>query len=631
MPKRFLRKIIPLLLSLLLLFAASGFSAADGEMPLFGDVDGDGEVTTHDAAAIIGHLKRAKLLDAAALTRADVDGDGAVTERDTEMILALLGSKATFVSTFASFSFLLTSDMHGAAWDSISTDEEGRSTAMNVAACVTALRENEPDLLLFDAGGSLFGSAIADDYRANTQKKYGPITALFMEMQYDAILLGDEAIAYPSQTIRHEVNPLLDNGIPVLGANLRRTDPTVFDAEDALWNDLVPYVICEAPQGEGEPPLRVAVIGMTDPSLWTYDDEILPADPIESFLRIKEDLRTKADFTLLLYHGYIETDVTANKVYSLRDFVQRTEGIDLVVAAHGENDSVRSERNASGTEVPIISLAGGTETVTRISVSLRKYGRPAICVREIDAGAYVPNNLIREMIRPYAIPLSVLLDQTVAAVETAVEAYDENDRFSSSDNMELLHEMQLYAAKKWIAENGLDLPHSVISVAYPYVKIDGFREGYVSYGDLCRMRTETPRYTLMLIRGSELRAWLTAYAEKISSSDNVYSLYGLNYILNTLNPDVPLGYLENEYGISVEDDEVFTLVLAESFDDDSILRPYLDESWLPYEDRVLDGFTLPTPERTQTADQNPVVNAMCAYLEKVGTLRLSHRFRWILI
>ncbi len=631
MTKRFLRKIMPLLLSLLLLIAASDFSVAENDDPLFGDVDGDGVITYQDAEAIVGHLNRTHLLDAVALTRADVDGDGTVTERDAEVIRSLLGSQAVFVSTFASFSFLLTSDMHGAAWDSISKDGEGRSTAMNVAACVMALRESEPDLLLFDAGGSLLGSAIADDYRAHTTKKYGPITALFMEMQYDAILLGDEAITYPSQTIRHEVNPLLDSGIPVLGANLRRTDPTVFDAENALWNDLVPYAICEVPQGEGKSPLRVAVIGMTDPSLWTYEDEILPADPIESYLRIQEDLRTKADFTLLLYHGYTETDITAKKVYSLRDFVQRTEGIDLIVAAHGENRSVRAERNASGTEVPIISLTGGTETVTRISVSLRKYGRPAISVHEIDADAYAPNNLIREMIRPYAIPLSVLLDQTVAAVETAVEAYDGNDRFSSSDNMELLHEMQLYAAEKWIEENGLDFPHSVISVAYPYIKIDGFREGYVSYGDLCRMRTETPHYTLMLVRGSELRAWLTAYSEAILTSDNVYSLYGLNYILNTLNPDAPLGYLENEYGISVEDDEVFTLLLAESPDDDPILRPYLDESWLPYEDRVLDGFTLPTPERTQTAEQNPVVNAICAYLEKVGSLRLSHRFRWILL
>ena len=55
MSNRILRNGILMLFSLLLLFAASGFSAAE-EAPVFGDADGDGSVTIADATTLIDYL-----------------------------------------------------------------------------------------------------------------------------------------------------------------------------------------------------------------------------------------------------------------------------------------------------------------------------------------------------------------------------------------------------------------------------------------------------------------------------------------------------------------------------------------------------------------------------------------------
>ena len=625
--KRLLKTGTLLLLSILLLFAGS-YTVADEV--LFGDVDGDGMITAQDASCITRHLTGFRLLNAAELTRADVDGDGAVTERDASLILSTFNVSEHLVPATQSFSMLVTADMRGFAWDPSETETHSTSTVMNVAACTMALRKTDPDLLLIDAGGSLLGSSISDDYASKTDRMYGPVTALFTNMQYSAVVLGDEAMSYPSQTVRKEVNELLLKKIPVIGANLRKADPTIFDPSDVLWNDLVPYVIKEIPQGDGKNPMRLAIIGMTQPDLCPSDDEVLPASPIEVYAKLRKQLKNQVDYTVLFYHGNIESDALGQGSYALRDFIKKTDSIDLVVASHSGDESTRSELNASGKEIPIVSLRGGTEVVTKISVSLRREGRPAVLVKTIETKDYMPDDTIRKVVKPYVSAFSGLMDGVVCRVEGRIEGY-EPDVLASTDNMEITHEMQIYAARRFIEDNGLDMPHHIVSIAYPYLPFDGYREGTLRYRELFGLHPKTPEYTIMLIRGIELKQWLSAYSRKIMNEKNVYSLYGLSYLLNTLNPDTPVGYLEHSSGIDVENDEVFTLILAVNPEDDFVLRPYLDETWLPYEDRVIENVTLPEPKGFEPLKDNPVADALIAYFESVGVVKLQHLYTWVLI
>ncbi len=629
--KQIVRKGILLLLAVLLMLSAGSFAAAD--TVVFGDADGNGKLTAQDASAISRHLAGFRMLDAAALTRADLDGDGEVTERDASMILNAFMTDEPLTSAAASFSFLVTSGLSGNAWDPAAKDQTAACTAMNVAACVDALREQEPGLLLLDAGGSIFGSAIADEYTQKTEKNCGPITSLFIRMKYDAVLLGDEAMSYPSQTVRREVNELLYRKIPVLGANLLKADPTIFDPAGVLWNDLVPYLIFEIPQGEeedGKEPLRVAVIGMTQPDLCASEDEVLPADPLETYAKLRKELKGMADYTVLLYHGNVEVDTQRTESYSLRDFLKRTDSVDLVLVSHANGTGVRSERNAAGVEIPIVPLKGGVETVTRVDVSLREKGRPAVLVKEIDTRAFTPDAATQKTIKPYVSAFSGMMDAVVCTLAERIDATDPK-ALSSSDTMDLVHEMQLYAAKCWIEYEELDLPGSVVSVAYPYIETATLREGALTYRDLCAMKTEMPHYRLLLVRGSELRTWLNRYAGTIMEDDTVYSLYGLSYMLNTMNEVPQLGFLEHSSGVAVEDDEVFLLVLAEKTEGDSGLLDCIDSDWMPYEDRLIGGLPLPEPWYLKTLGKDPLVDALAAFLEDVGTLRLENLYHWIVI
>lgn len=628
--KHFVRKGILLLLAVLLSMTA-GSAAASDETVVFGDADGDGQVTAQDASCISRHLSRFKMMDAAALSRADYDGDGKVTENDASLILSSFLYTDYQVRVTKTFSMIVTSDLMGNAWDPMATEEEPGCTAMNTAACVTALRKAEPELILLDAGGSLLGSSIADDYQTRTERKYGPITTLFLKMGYDAVLLGDEAMSYSSQAVRREVNALIDRKIPVIGANLQKSDPTIFDPKGVLWNELVPYVILEVPQdSKGElPPARVAVIGMTDPRIAPSDDEILPTDPLDTYAMIRKELKEKVDYTVLLYHGNAEVDASAPDSYPLRDMLKKTDSIDLVLCAHGDAFSVRSERNYHGVEIPIVTLPGGAENITRVNVALRENGHPGISVGIIDTKAYESDDSILRAIKPYVSSVSGVMDAVVCTVGERIAPYTKGT-LGSTQLTDLIHEMQIWFAEQWIYEDDLDLPHTVVSIAYPYMT-EGLKEGQLTYRDICRLEKDTPQYTMMLVRGSELRAWLSAYAGTIMNGDDVYSLYGLNYLLNTLNPEAPIGFLEHPSGLAVDDDEVFTLILAERKDEDSTIRPYLDESWMSYETRVISDFTLPTPKRLNGIGDDPLADAMTAYLETAKTLQMKHASTWLII
>ncbi len=628
--QQIVRKGILLLLSVLLFLPAASVAAAD-DVVVFGDADGDGEVTAQDASCISRHLSRFKMMDAAALSRADYDGDGKVTENDASMILSSFLYTDFQVRATKSFSMLVTSDIMGNAWDPMETESEPGCTAMNTAACVAALCKAEPELILLDAGGSLLGSSVADDYQIRTDRMYGPITTLFLKMGYDAVLLGDEAMSYPSQALRREVNALIEHKIPVLGANLQKSDPTIFDTKGVLWNELLPYVILEIPQDEkGElPPARVAVIGMTDPGIAPSDDEILPTDPLDTYAKLRKELKDQVDYTVLMYHGSTEVDASGADSYPLRDMLKKTDSIDLVLCAHGSAFAVRSERNYHGVEIPIVTLPGGAENITRVNVSLRENGRPGISVGLIDTKAYEPDDSIRRAIKPYVSSVSAVMDAVVCTVRERIAPYAKGT-LGSSDLTDLIHEMQIWFAQQWIYEDDIDLPHSVVSIAYPYITT-GLKEGQITYRDICRMNKEMPRYTLMLVRGGELRAWLTAYAGTVMNGEEVYSLYGLNYLINTLNPDAPIGFLEHPSGLAVDDDEVFTLILAEQKEENSTIRPYLDESWMPYDARIIADFTLPKPKRLNGIGDDPLTDAMTAFLEISKTLQLKHISTWMII
>lgn len=619
------KRILQTLILVILLLGLTG-SVSVADTLHIGDVNGDGSVTAEDAGCVTRHLSEMQKLDVLARTRADLNGDGRITEMDASLIMSAASDRGSSRNERYG-SMLVTADMKGAAWSAQREGEETPCCALNLFSYVAAAKAKDPNLLLLDAGGSLLGSAVSDEYVTHTTKLVGPMTALFADAGYSAVLLGEEALTYSSSTIRNEMNALTDSGAKVLGANLVKKNTAA--GARVPWNGILPYTIIEVPQAEAEP-LSIGVIGFVAPDLAAGDDEIAAFDPRLCYDEIKTKLYGVCDVVILLYHGNAESDESRSDAYSLRGLLQQTSGIDLVFAAHGAGSGVRSERNVIGKEVPIVSLPEGTESITQCDVVVRDNGAPAFAVHTIDVRGYAPIEEQKRMVAPYASAISDMMDAVVCVLDEPIEPFSP-DALVPTDGMELIHEMQEWCAKTWIEENGLDLPGDVLSIAYSYLGTDGFSAGKLRYGELCAHHAELPRYTLLLVRGKELKAWLTAYAETITSERTVFSLHGLSYLLNTFNPEHPLGYLEYRSGVPVEDDALFTVIVAEPNDSDSILKPYLDESWMPYQDRVISEFKMPTPELFETAAPYRAFDALVAFFESKETLSLSHETGWIVI
>lgn len=622
-----LRIAILLLLTVLLMFPAG--AVAYGDTVLIGDVDGDGEITAQDANHITRYLAQFETLDAAQRTRADFDGDGAITAYDATLVLSAVVAPEEQPGIKWSFSAIVTSDLKGEAWGSVSEDKTGYCSALNLVTFVREQRERDPGALLIDAGGSLFGSVISDEYTTYTSKRVGPMTRIFQSLSYDAILLGTEAVTHQSQMIRNDMDSLTANGTQVLGANLSKVYPLDTDPEVAPWNDILSGCVIEVEQPD-ERVLRVGLIGVVEPDLADPQDEVYLSDPVKAFETARSAMKGKCDVCLLLYYGNAENDESQSDVYSLRKLLRRITDVDMALVSHGAGSGVRTALDGRGREVPVISLADGVEFATKLSVACRDSGTLVYKTETVDLRAYPPDETLQAQIMPYVNAMSELMDARIGTVTKRIEPF-EPDTLGSTDGMELLHEMQIWCAQQWIDSSDMDLPPTVLSIAYPYLGTTGWNAGAVRYRDVCALRAETPRYTLMLVRGAELKAWLSAYAERITSEKIVYSLYGLSYLLNTINPETPLGFLEYSSGMSVEEDAVFTLILADDPNEDLILLPYLDESWMTFEDRVITEFSMPSPQLTETSEIYRTVDPLVAYLESVETFKLKHEYSWIVI
>ena len=620
---------ITVLLLLTVLLTLSAEPVAFGDTVLIGDVDGDGELTGQDSNMITRYLARFQTLDAAQKSRADFDGDGEITSYDATMILSASVVTEERPKTEWNVSMILTSDLKGNAWGSTSEETSGTCSALNLASFIKQEREKNPQMLLIDAGGSLFGSAISDEYMTYTEKRVGPMTRIFQSLQYDAILLGEEAVMYPSYMIRNDMDALVAQGTAVLGANLSKVYPLITDPDPAPWNDILPYQILEIPQSE-EKILRIGLIGLVENDLAEPYDEVQITDALSAYETIQPKLKGTCDLTVLLYCGNVENDESQAEGHSLRSLLRQTSDIDLVLVSHGEGSGIRTAFDGKGHEVPVISLPDGAESALVLSVAKRENGGLAFMTETVNVRDYAPDEELKKTIRSYVNAMSEIMDAPVGVLTAKIEP-SAPDALGMTDGMELLHEMQIWGAQQWISDSENDLPTNVISIAYPYMKTKGFNAGTIRYRDICTIEAEQPRYTLMLIRGAELRAWLKSYAEQIVSKKPIYSLHGLSYLLNTLNPEMPLGYLEYSSGLSVEDDDVFTLILAEDPDSEMLLRPYLDESWMTFEDRVVEEFEMPRPYYTVTTDEYRSVDLMVAFFESIESFSVRHETGWFVL
>lgn len=619
-------KTFGILIALLVLWGASSSSFAAATL---GDVDGDGSVTTVDATLLLRHIVGTVHLDVISATRADLDGDGQVTSSDASLLMrSIVGYSVNRTPNFE-FRMIVTSDLKGAV-----SGGSGHNSAdiSNIASYVEQQRRADRGLLLLDAGGSLYGSIASDYYLEYTDKTTHPMAKAFEYLRYDAIALGEEAFLYDVQQLRDNANHLTKHGTAVLGTNIVKRFPTVFESEYACWSVCQPYSVHDVVCKNGAT-VRIGMLSLTtEPSKEkTINDEAYTVS-FESATNLYLDVlkaEQECDLIVALLQSPIEDDAAVGTYGSqtARHLVEQTEGIDLVFCGQSIGTGARTIRNRAGKEIPVISLADDATGLLDLSVSADLVnGTLCLFAEYPDMTLQEQDSELQKKLRTYATGASAVLDSRICSVSEEIAAVAINDT-EDSDLMQLIHRSQIWAAEQWISQNAVDVSSAVLSIAYPYIGNEGFSAGTLYYRDICSVSMEQPTHSLMLVKGSELSAWLEAYAKQVHTGEVTYSLYGLHYLLNSYNDAVPLAYLEYEFGLSVSEDDVFTVIVAEQGTAGDLLRPYLDEEWMPLKDRIISDFTMPSPI-LNGYEEFAAADLLIAYLEQQETLILVNERTW---
>ncbi|WP_210587473.1 bifunctional UDP-sugar hydrolase/5'-nucleotidase [Streptomyces sp. GESEQ-35] len=215
-------------------------------------------------------LNRRKFLKKSAVTGAGVALAGAAAAPAAEAAEARKGPKS---AKRYSFTVMGTTDLHGHVfnWDYFKdaeyTDAKGNAQGLaRISTLVNQVREEKGrcNTLLLDAGDTIQGTPLTYYYAKvdPITAKGGPVHPMAQAMNaigYDAVALGNHEFNYGIETLR-KFEEQCD--FPLLGAN-------ALDAK-TLKPAFPPYFIKKF-HVKGAPPVKVAVLGLTNPGIAIWD------------------------------------------------------------------------------------------------------------------------------------------------------------------------------------------------------------------------------------------------------------------------------------------------------------------------------------------------------------------------
>ncbi|MCL2670596.1 MAG: dockerin type I domain-containing protein [Clostridiales bacterium] len=587
-----------------------------------GDADGNGVVNAADADYIINFIQSGKEPTTEFLCRADVDGDGRITSADAEWIYRYLAG-TPFPQREAYITILITGNLRGAILETDPVTGSARQASfMRLFPMVERYRA-QGKLLLLDAGSSLFGSAETQAFR----HLYGnrdalPGTEIFKKLQYDAIFLSAADFAQGLSALRVQLDALKSvepsvqvneeeeapHPVPAVCANFVKVDPTSADKAHTPWNRNLAY-FSHTMVVRGRP-VPIAAIGLAAAEGLAAADMVgvLGASTermVDVFQFYQRELRANYEYTIAIVNAPMEADEATGRdeENSVRFFAENTSGIQLIVCAQGEFSGVRTFTNAAGRPVLVTTLGSdGSNALVldlvwdseneRMDSWIHTEPLPSAAT---PAGAYAyAAEILQEAEDLFASRLSAV-PAPIARMEDARE---------DSDWMRFVHDAHIWNVLKWGKATKADLPVHILSLSYPYLQIPeemAHFSGRASLRDILQCIQDEPSFSLVLLSGAELRAYLQDLANNIREAEPVYSLRGINY---TLDPSAAYGStitrLSYPDGTPVRDGDTLAVFVAEAGERGSQLSPYFDSEWLSAEYRFLyfsfvvpNGFTVP--------------------------------------
>ncbi|MFE9601887.1 bifunctional metallophosphatase/5'-nucleotidase [Streptomyces hokutonensis] len=470
-------------------------------------------------------LNRRKFLKKSAVTGAGVALAGAAAAPAAQAAEKRPGKPAKRYS----LTVLGTTDLHGHVfnWDYFKDAEysDAKGNAMGLARVSTLVNQirqekGRRNTLLLDAGDTIQGTPLTY-YFAKVDPitaKGGPVHPMAQAMNaigYDAAALGNHEFNYGIETLRKFEDQCR---FPLLGAN-------ALDAK-TLKPAFPPYFIKKF-QVPGAPPVKVAVLGLTNPGIAIWDKAYVQGKLTfpgleEQAAKWVPKLRSMgADVVVVSAHsGSSGTSSYGDQLPYVENsaalVAQQVPGIDAILVghAHVEIPELKVTNTATGKTVVLseplcyaerlsvfdfeLVFEKGRWTVESVAASLR------------DAKTVADDPKITRLLKDEHALVVEYVNQVVGTATATLTTVDA--RYKDAPIIDLITKVQEDVVKAALAGTAYaSLP--VIAQASPFSRTSQIPAGEVTIRDLSGLYVYDNTLVAKLLTGAQVRAYLEYSAE----------------------------------------------------------------------------------------------------------------------
>ncbi|MFD3932986.1 bifunctional metallophosphatase/5'-nucleotidase [Streptomyces sp. NPDC058614] len=466
-------------------------------------------------------LNRRKFLKKSAVTGAGVALAGAVAAPAATAAEAKKGGKP--VKRY-SLTVMGTTDLHGHVfnWDYFK-DAEYKDTAGNaqglarISTLVNAVRKEKGrgNTLLLDAGDTIQGTPLTYYYAKvdPITAKGGPVHPMAQAMNaigYDAVALGNHEFNYGIETLRKFEEQCR---FPLLGAN-------ALDAK-TLKPAFPPYFM-KTFHVKGAPPVKVAVLGLTNPGIAIWDKAYVQGKLTfpgleEQAAKWVPKLRSMgADVVVVSAHsGSSGTSSYGDQLPYVENsaalVAQQVPGIDAILVghAHVEIPELKVTNTATGKTVVLSEPLAYAERLSLFDFELvlekGKWTVESVAASVRNSNSVVDDPKITKLLKDEHDVVVAYVNQVVGTATetlTTVEA-----RYKDAAIIDLITKVQEDVVKAaLVGTEYASLP--VIAQASPFSRTSEIPAGNVTIRDLSSLYVYDNTLVAKVMTGAQVRAYL---------------------------------------------------------------------------------------------------------------------------
>ncbi|MFI9830606.1 bifunctional metallophosphatase/5'-nucleotidase [Streptomyces sp. NPDC051913] len=474
-------------------------------------------------------LNRRKFLEKSAVTGAGVALASAVGAPAAQASEAAGSKKGRKPAKRYSLTVMGTTDLHGHVfnWDYFKdaeyTDAKGNAQGLSrISTLVNQVRAEKGrcNTLLLDAGDTIQGTPLTYYYA-----KVDPITApggpvhpmaaAMNAIGYDAVALGNHEFNYGIETLR-KFEEQCD--FPLLGAN-------ALDAK-TLKPAFPPYFIKKF-HVAGGPPVKVAVLGLTNPGIAIWDKAYVEGKLTfpgleEQAAKWVPKLRSMgADVVIVSAHsGSSGTSSYGDQLPYVENsaalVAQQVPGIDAILVghAHVEIPELKVTNTATGKTVVLSEPLAYAERLSLFDIELvfekGKWTVESVAASVLNSASVADDPKITKLLKDDHDVVVEYVNQVVGTATqtlTTVEA-----RYKDAPIIDLITKVQEDVVKAALASTEYaSLP--VIAQASPFSRTSEIPAGEVTIRDLSSLYVYDNTLVAKLLTGAQLKAYLEYSAE----------------------------------------------------------------------------------------------------------------------